>query len=416
MEPPRPSPPGPAGVSAAAGAAARRAHAATALVFFVHGVVIATWVPRIPAIKERLGLTEGSLGVALLGLAVGALLAMQLVGPLLGRFGSRPVTRAAVLANAALLPAPALAWNLASLLVALWLFGVSIGLVDTAMNAHGVVVERLRGRPIMAGLHGLWSVGGLVGATAAGLAARAGWDLLPHFAATAAVLGVLAAAGTRRLLPAAADRLGAGDRPGGRGGGRAAGWGRAVLLLGLVGFCSFVGEGTAADWSALYLRQLGASPGAAAAGFAAFSLAMASSRLLGDRLAARTGPVLLVRAGGLVAACGLGLGVACGHQLPAVAGFGLLGIGLAAVVPIAFSAAGNLGGPGGIGIARVASLSYLGTLAGPPAIGFTAELVGLRLALGIPLALCLVIALCADGVASAAGTRPRAGERSSTEA
>lgn len=392
---------------APAGAAPRRAHAATALVFFVHGVVIATWVPRIPAIKERLGLTPGSLGVALLGLAVGALLAMQLVGPLLGRFGSRPVTRVAVLANALGLVAPALAWNLASLLVALGLFGISIGLVDTAMNAHGVVVERLRGRPIMAGLHGLWSIGGLAGSVAAGFAARAGWAPLPHFAAAAAVLFVVAAAGTSGLLPAAADRLAAPDPAGGTPKrGAAVRWGRAVLLLGLVGFCSFVGEGTAADWSALYLRDLGASPGAAAAGFAAFSLAMATSRLLGDRLTGRVGPVRLVRAGGLVAAGGLALAVASGRELPAVAGFGLVGIGLAAVVPIAFSAAGNLGGPGGVGIARVASISYLGTLAGPPAIGFAAELLGLRLALGIPLALSLVIALCAGGVATAAGPRP----------
>ncbi len=389
-------------MSAPVGVAPRRAHAGTALVFFVHGVVIATWVPRIPAIKERLGLTEGSLGVALLGLAVGALLAMQLVGPLLGRFGSRPVTRAAALANAALLVAPALAWNLPSLLLALLLFGTSIGLLDTAMNAHGVVVERLRGRPIMAGLHGLWSVGGLVGAISAGFAAHAGLAPLPHFALAAAVLGVLAVAGTRGLLPATADRLGAPERRDGPGDDDAPRWGRAVLLLGLVGFCSFVGEGTAADWSALYLRQLGASAGAAAAGYAAFSLAMATSRLLGDRLTARTGPVRLVRAGGLVAACGLGLGVAFAHELPAVVGFGLLGVGLAAVVPIAFSAAGNLGGHGGVGIARVASLSYLGTLAGPPAIGFTAELLGLRLALVIPLVLSLVIVLCAGGVAAAA--------------
>jgi MFS family permease len=396
-------------VSAPVGVAPRRAQAGTALVFFVHGVVIATWVPRIPAVKERLGLTEGSLGVALLGLAVGALLAMQLVGPLLGRFGSRPVTRAAALANAALLVVPALAWNLPSLLVALWLFGISIGLLDTAMNAHGVVVERVRGRPIMAGLHGLWSVGGLVGSVAAGFAAHAGWDPLPHFALTAAVLGVLVSAGTRGLLPATADRLGAPAPRGSRGDGAVARRGRAVLLLGLVGFCSFVGEGTAADWSALYLRQLGASAGAAAAGFAAFSLAMATCRLLGDRLTARAGPVLMVRAGGLVAACGLGLGVAFAQQPWAVLGFGLLGVGLAAVVPIAFSAAGNLGGHGGVGIARVASLAYLGTLAGPPAIGFTAELLGLRLALLIPLVLSLVIALCAGGVATAAG-RHRSGE------
>jgi MFS family permease len=392
-------------VSATTETALRRAHAATALVFFVHGAAIATWVPRIPAIKERLGLTEGSLGVALLGIAVGALVTMQLVGPLLARYGSRPVARVAAFANAALLLAPALAWNLPSLLVGLGLFGVSIGLLDPAMNAHGVVVEQRRGRPIMAGLHSMWSIGGLVGAVTAGLAARAGWDPLLHFAVASAVLATVAALATRELLPAAVDAVGvpAAGGQGHRGGAAASRWGRAVLLLGLIGFCSFLAEGTAADWSALYLRDLGASPGAAAAGFAAFSLCMAAGRLVGDRLTSRLGPVRLVRDGSLVAAGGLGLGVVAGNELVAVAGFGLLGAGLAAVVPIAFSAAGNLGGPGGVGIARVASLAYLGTLAGPPAVGFTAELISLRFALLIPVALCVLIAACAGGVIPAPG-------------
>jgi MFS family permease len=399
-------------VSTATETALRRAHAGTALVFFVHGAAIATWVPRIPAIKERLGLTEGSLGIALLGIAVGALAAMQLAGPLLARYGSRPVTRVAAVANAALLLAPALAWNLPSLLVGLGLFGVSIGLLDPAMNAHGVVVEQRRGRPIMAGLHSMWSIGGLVGAVAAGLAARAGWGTLPHFALAAAVLATVAVLATRELLPAEADAAGvrpaAGDH--GRGaGGTGSRWRKAVLLLGLIGFCSFIAEGTAADWSALYLQDLGASPGAAAAGFAAFSLCMAGGRLVGDRLTSRFGPVRLVRDGSLVAAGGLGLGVVAGNELVAVAGFGLLGAGLAAVVPIAFSAAGNLGGPGGIGIARVASLAYLGTLAGPPAVGFTAELTSLRFALLIPVALCVLIAVCAGGVIPAARGSPGAG-------
>jgi MFS family permease len=393
-------------VTATAGTALRRAHAGTALVFFVHGAAVATWVPRIPAIKQDLGLTEGSLGIALLGIAVGALVAMQLVGPLLARYGSRPVTRVAAFANATLLVAPALAWNLPSLLVALGLFGISIGLLDPAMNAHGVVVEQRRARPIMAGLHSMWSIGGLVGSVAAGLAARAGWAPPAHFAVAAIVLGALAAVATRELLPAEVDAV---PVPAARGEARprvgavAGGWGRAVLLLGLIGFCSFLGEGTAADWSALYLRDLEASPGAAAAGFAAFSLCMAAGRLVGDRLTVRLGPVRLVRDGSLVAAGGLGLGVVAGNELVAVVGFGLLGAGLAAVVPIAFSAAGNLGGPGGVGIARVASLAYLGTLAGPPAVGFTAEVVSLRFALLIPVALCVLIAICATGVIPAAG-------------
>jgi MFS family permease len=392
-------------VTATAGTELRRAHVGTALVFFIHGAAIATWVPRIPAIKQDLGLTEGSLGIALLGIAVGALGAMQLAGPLLARYGSRPVTRVAAIANAALLVTPALAWNLPSLLAALGLFGISIGLLDPAMNAHGVVVEQRRARPIMAGLHSMWSIGGLVGAVTAGLAARAGWDPLAQFTVAAIVLSAVAVIATRGLLPAEVDAVPIpavrGDqrpRAGGIGG-----WGRAVLLLGLIGFCSFLCEGTAADWSALYLRDLGASPGAAAAGFAAFSLCMAAGRLVGDRLTVRLGPVRLVRDGSLVAAGGLGLGVVAGNELVAVVGFGLLGAGLAAVVPIAFSAAGNLGGPGGVGIARVASIAYLGTLAGPPAVGFTAEVVSLRFALLIPVALCVLIAICAAGVIPAAG-------------
>lgn len=392
-------------MTATAGTELRRAHVGTALVFFIHGAAIATWVPRIPAIKQDLILTEGSLGIALLGIAVGALGAMQLAGPLLARYGSRPVTRVAAIANAALLVTPALAWNLPSLLAALGLFGISIGLLDPAMNAHGVVVEQRRARPIMAGLHSMWSIGGLVGAVTAGLAARAGWDPLAQFTVAAIVLSAVAAIATRGLLPAEVDAVPIaavrGDqRP---RAGAVGGWGRAVLLLGLIGFCSFLCEGTAADWSALYLRDLGASPGAAAAGFAAFSLCMAAGRLVGDRLTVRLGPVRLVRDGSLVAAGGLGLGVVAGNELVAVVSFGLLGAGLAAVVPIAFSAAGNLGGPGGVGIARVASIAYLGTLAGPPAVGFTAEVVSLRFALLIPVALCVLIAICAAGVIPAAG-------------
>jgi MFS family permease len=394
-------------VTALAGTALRRAHAGTALIFFVHGAAVATWVPRIPAIKQRLGLTEASLGVALFGIAVGALVTMQLVGPLLARYGSRPVTRVAAFAHVGLLVAPALAWNLPSLLVALILFGISIGLLDPSMNAHGVVVEQRRARPIMAGLHSLWSIGGLVGAVTAGLAARAGWAPLPHFTVAAVVLAALAALGTRELLPAEVDAAGSPVSGGGEEGpGAARGasrWGRAVLLLGLIGFCSYLSEGTAADWSALYLQDLGASPGAAAAGFAAFSLCMAAGRLVGDRLTGRLGPVRMVRDGSLVAAGGLGLGILAGNELVAVVGFGLLGAGLAAVVPIAFSAAGNLGGPGGVGIARMASLAYLGSLAGPPAVGFTAEVVGLRLALLIPVALCILVALTARGVIPATG-------------
>ncbi|HEX8927589.1 MAG TPA: MFS transporter, partial [Actinomycetota bacterium] len=267
---------------------------------------IANWVPRIPAVKAALHTTDGPLGLALLGLGVGAAAALLAAGRVVARYGSRPVTRAAGIAMCVALLGPGLAGNLPALALSLALFGAASGLMDVAMNAHGSLVERGYGRPVMASFHGLWSVGGLVGAVTGGLAARAGWSPARHFAVAALCLGVLLVVGTRRLLPASLDvaRDGPSDAPGARSGGMrgaeppaVVAWSRPLLLLGVVGFSSFFGEGSAHDWSAIYLHDvLGTSPGMAAAAFAAFSLAMASVRFGGDRLSARFGPVRLVRA------------------------------------------------------------------------------------------------------------------------
>jgi MFS family permease len=406
--------------------------------FLVNGAAIANWVPRVPAVKAALGTSDGPLGLALLGLGVGAAAALLAAGRVVARFGSRPVTRAAGIALCAALLGPGLAGNLPMLALSLALFGAASGLMDVAMNAHGALVERYYGRPVMAGLHGLWSVGGLVGAVTGGLAARAGWTPARHFAVAALCLGALLVAGTWRLLPASLDvararrsdapgpagwtapgardagaAAAASDPPGHRVGGLAGGsaprvrrvpWSRPLLLLGVVGFSSFFGEGSAHDWSAIYMHDvLGTSPGMAAAAFAAFSLAMAAVRFAGDRLSARFGPVRLVRASGLVAATGFGLGLLAHQPLAGVAGFALLGVGLACVVPVTFSAAGHLGGDlAGVAISRVAAVSYLASFAGPPLIGLVADLVGLSVALVIPVALAGVVALCARAVATAA--------------
>jgi MFS family permease len=378
--------------------------------FLVNGAAIANWVPRVPAVKAALGTSDGPLGLALLGLGVGAAAALLAAGRVVARFGSRPVTRAAGVALCAALLGPGLAGNLPMLALSLALFGAASGLMDVAMNAHGALVERWYGRPIMASLHGLWSVGGLVGAVTGGLAARAGWTPARHFAVAALCLGALLLVGTWRLLPASMDIAPAGP-PGSRRGGigglrppRSSAVVGPLLLLGVVGFSSFFGEGSAHDWSAIYLHDvLGTSPGMAAAAFAAFSLAMAVVRFCGDRLSARFGPVRLVRASGLVAAVGFGLGLLAHQPLAGVVGFALLGVGLACVVPVTFSAAGHLGGDlAGVAISRVAAISYLATFAGPPIIGLVADLVGLSLALAIPVVLAGVVALCARAVATAA--------------
>jgi MFS family permease len=397
---------------------------AVSVAFLVNGAAIANWVPRIPAVKAALHTTDGPLGLALLGLGVGAAAALLAAGRVVARYGSRPVIRAAGVAMCVALLGPGLAGDLPALALSLALFGAASGLMDVAMNAHGSLVERGYGRPVMASFHGLWSVGGLVGAVTGGLAARAGWSPARHFAVAALCIGVLLLVGTRRLLPASLDvarTRGAeppaspptaagspdGTGPGGLAGPAGMPWSWPLLLLGVVGFSSFFGEGSAHDWSAIYMHDvLGTSPGMAAAAFAAFSLAMASVRFGGDRLSARFGPVRLVRVCGLVAAAGFGLGLLAHQPLAGVAGFALLGVGLACVVPVAFSAAGHLGGGlAGVAISRVAAVSYLATFAGPPIIGLVADQVGLSIALAIPVALAGVIALCAGAVAPAAGPR-----------
>jgi MFS family permease len=394
---------------------------AVSVAFLVHGAVIANWVPRVPAVKAALGTSDGPLGLAMLGLGVGAAASLLVAGRVVARFGSRPVVRVAGVAVCASLAGPGLAGDLPLLAVTLGLVGATSGLLDVAMNAHGALVERGYGRSIMASLHGLWSVGGLLGAVTGGLAARAGWSPARHFAVAALCLGATVVVGTRRLLPAAADAAPTGPVPAapgapvqGPGGpredggtpGRGSGvpWSAPLLVLGVVGFSSFFGEGSAHDWSAIYLHDvLDTSAGMAAAGFGAFSLAMAAVRFAGDRLSARFGPVRLVRASGLVAATGFGLGLLAHQPLAGVAGFALLGAGLACVVPVTFSAAGHLGGGlAGVAISRVAAISYLATFVGPPVIGLVADLTSLTVALAIPVALAGVVALCARAVATAA--------------
>ncbi|MFB4308062.1 MFS transporter [Actinomadura sp. GTD37] len=380
-----------------------RARFAVTAAFAAHGLVAAAWVARIPQIKEHLGLGEGAMGVALLGAPVGVVAAVRFAGRIVARWGSRATTVAAGVAAALSLVPLGLAWNLPALLVALLLMGGSLGLMDVAMNAQGVAVERGYGRPLMSGLHGAYSIGTLLSALAGAAAAHAGVPVPLHLAAAAVLLSVLVAGGCRGLLDRSADAM---PEPGGGGARPARSSSRWPLtMLGVIGLCSFVGEGAMADWSAVYLREdLGAGPGAAGLGYAGCAVAMTAGRLGGDRVVARFGPVPVLRAGSLVAALGLGLGLAAGHPAAAVAGFTLFGLGAAVVAPVTFSAAGNLPGvPAAAGISRVTAVGYAGLLGGPPVIGFVAQGVGLGWALAVPVALVGLIVLLAPAAATAEG-------------
>jgi MFS family permease len=385
----------------------RRNRIAAALLFLLYGTLIGTWTARIPAVKAQLELTDGRLSIALVGLALGAVTGMQLSGRLVDRYGSRRIMLPAALVDGCFLLPVALAPSLMTLTLALFVFGTVHGVLNIAMNARGVEIEHAAERPIMSSFHAVYSIGGFLGAVLGGAAAWAGVGPLGTFAVVAALgAGLAAWAGswsTQVAAPAASSQAGAG-----RGQPLRAGSLSGVLPLGLLALCALVGEGAAADWSTVYLRDsLSSTEGFAAAAFAAFFIAMTAGRLTGDRLAARFGAVRLVRACGLLAAGGLGVALLVSHPVAGVIGFGCLGAGLSCVAPQVFSAAGhrNPHRPAQA-IARVASIGWVGFFAGPVLIGGAAEAVSLPVALAVPVLLALIVALAAGALRPARSPAP----------
>ena len=375
-----------------------RARAGVAAVFFLNGFGYGSWVPRIAEIRDKVGASEGQLGLALFMAAVGALIAMPLAGAAAHRYGSRAATALTVAGFGLSLPGLALAPDLVGLGLALFVVGAASGALDVSMNAQGVAVEKHHWRPIMSSLHGMFSLGGMAGAAATGLIAALGVPLLPHFAGIAALIVVIGVIAYRPMLPASAEE-----------GAEGPGFARpslVILVPGIVALASLLSEGAIADWSAVYLSaSLGAGTTTAAAAFAAFSMMMAAGRFTGDRLVARLGGDLVVRTGGALAALGLGLTLLIGQPVVAVVGFGLVGAGISCVFPVVLSSAARTPDlPPSAAIAAVCTVGYFGFLLGPPAIGGLAELIGLPGALGLVVLLCTLIA----ALGSRTPTRARA--------
>jgi hypothetical protein len=372
----------------------RRARWAVAFIFLANGIVIGTWAAHIPLVAARLAIGHATLGVALLAMALGALVAMPLGGAVIARIGSAAVTRASALALFAAFLLPLLAPHPLLLIAALLVFGAANGLLDVAMNAHGVLVEQRLGRPVMSSFHGMWSLGGLIGAGAAAVLL----PVMPAFAEGLLVTAVTAAMGIAallQLLPSATDVHGS-------EGGFA--WPtRATIALGSLCFLAMSTEGAVLDWSALHLEEsLALGPGIAATGFAAFSASMAAGRFAGDWIRGHIGAVALVRWSALLGAVGLALALVAPTAVLAIAGFAAVGFGMSNLVPIFFGAAGRIPGQAsGTGIAAVATMGYTGFLAGPPVIGFVADVTSLAVALGLIVLACLAIAIAAWTVAPA---------------
>ncbi|MEV6618978.1 MFS transporter [Streptomyces sp. NPDC051051] len=379
----------------------RRARYAVAAVFTVHGAVTGSFATRVPWIQDHASVSAGQLGFALAFTAFGAACAMPLAGRITHRLGSRAALRALLALWTLALVLPSLAPDMLTLCLAMFVYGATAGMADVAMNALGVEVEQRLEKSIMSGLHGMWSAGALLGSAAGTLAAHLGTDARLHHALAAAALtalGLLACRWVLDLRPTEDEE----PPP------RFTLPPRSALLIGAVGFCAVFAEGASLDWSAVYLDDhLGTSAGLAAACTTGFMLTMAVARIVGDAVVNRFGAVRTVRAGGVLAAAGGLLIVVADHPATAIGGFGMMGLGIAVVVPLCFAAAGHSGPNPSQAIAGVATITYTSGLIAPSLIGGVAQATSLVVSFG-------VVTVLAFGLVVFAGVL-RGGERRSVK-
>ncbi|AZC32202.1 MFS transporter [Pseudomonas chlororaphis] len=348
---------------------------ATRIAFFIAGFGIAAWAPLVPYAKARAGLDEGTLGLLLLCLGVGSILAMPIAGVLAGRFGCRRVMAAGSLLICLALPLLATVSTVPLLIAGLFMFGAGLGTVDSTVNLQAVIVERASGRPMMSGFHGLFSLGGIVGA--AGVSAMLGLGLSP-LGATLVVVALLVVA----LLKAAPHMLPYGSQSSGPAFAVPHG---VVLFIGCLCFVVFLAEGAVLDWSAVFLsaeRQVDAAY--AGLGYAAFALTMTVGRLTGDTIVHKLGAKRVIVMGGSVAAAGLLLATLAPAWEAALVGYALVGVGCSNIVPVLYTAVGKQTlMPEAIAVPAITTLGYAGILAGPALIGFIAHGSSLSIAFGL---------------------------------
>ncbi|MDD2054806.1 MFS transporter [Pseudomonas putida] len=359
----------------------------TRLAFFIAGVGVAAWAPLVPYAKARAGLDDGTLGLLLLCLGVGSIIAMPVAGALAARFGCRRVLTVGTLLIALSLPLLATVSGMAALVATLFVFGAGLGAVDSTANLQAVIVERASGKTMMSGFHGLFSLGGILGA--AGVAALLGLGLSPLGATLAVVVLILAA-----LIKAAPHLLT--QRMQSPGPAFAVPHG-VVLFIGVLCFIVFLAEGAMLDWSAVYLTaERGLDTAYAGLGYAAFALTMTVGRLTGDAIVRRVGAKRVIVWGGLTAAAGLALATLVPAWEAALIGYALVGAGCSNIVPVLYTAVGKQTlMPESIAIPAITTLGYAGILAGPALIGFIAHGSSLNLAF-------MLVALLLLGVAASA--------------
>lgn len=364
---------------------ARREQMATRALFFVAGFASAAWAALVPFAKLNTGVNDGVLGLLLLCLGGGALVAMPLTGVLTTRFGCRLVMTVSVILLSITLPLLAVINHTGLLALTLIIFGMGIGITDCAMNIQAIIVEKAAPKPMMSGFHGFYSVGGIAGAGAMSGFMLAGMGALQAAAAVTAICLLLLILSYKGMLDYAWPSEGpAFAVPRG-----------AVLLIGIICFATFLAEGSVLDWSAVFLTEYRHVPESMGGlGFACFAVLMSLGRLTGDKIVAVLGRPQVVLWGALLAAGGLLLSVLSDNWLLALTGYGLIGLGCANVVPVMFSAIGRQTSmPQAVAVPAVTTLGYLGILAGPASVGLIAYRFTLPAALLAVVVLLLLVAL-----------------------
>jgi len=373
------------------GATVKRSKWALALLFLVDGVGFGTWAAHVPVFKQFLHLENGSLTFVLISLVIGAIITMPIAGQLIRHYGSRRVVRVTAVVYVLMFALLAQASNLLFLILFAGLYGAAKGALDVGINAQAVTVEKQYGAPIMSFFQGCWSAGGLLGAGAASLMLRHGGTARSDLSLSAGML-ILCSLGAIPFLVS--------EREGETAEKRVSSkflWPDAALLrLAALAFFGLMAEGAIADWASVYLHfNVGVTLSLAAAGYAAYAVAMAAARFSGDWLAQRFSGKDILHASGLLIAIGMGSALLVPSWWPAVGGLILTGIGIANIVPVIWGAAGRDTRMGaGPAISTVTTIGFCGLLTGPPVIGSLATVVGLRSAMA-------VIALA--GIAVAAG-------------
>jgi MFS family permease len=363
------------------------------LMFFMAGIGISVWAITVPFTKIRFHLDDGTLGLMLFAGGTGGVLVMPLAGMAMARWGSRAVLLGVGIGFGIVLPLLTLAPSPLAFTLLLFVYGSLFGALDIALNAQGAVIEKMSGRLQMSGFHACYSLGSLAIAVASSLLLRLGASNAACALASAIVIFLILSQGGH-LVPRAADAPADGPK--------IALPNRATILLGLCCFACFLTEGAATDWSTIFLRFSRGLPLASAAlGYAAFAVAMASSRLMGDRVAMRLGQPQVMRLGCMLAVTGFGLIILTHSGVCGIIGFGLVGLGTGNIAPLVFSAASRVPGMDpSHSVPAVVGLGYAGFLIGPVAIGLVANHLGLGTALGLDAALLGATFFAAKAVAA----------------